>query len=62
MLNRLIWIFGLLIGAAWMGEVLFGNLGDTILFANVRPHHGRAYSVGAAIGRLARKTRFTTLA
>jgi hypothetical protein len=41
--RRLIWIFGLLIGAAWMGEILFGNLGDTPLLGNFRTFHLHTY-------------------
>jgi len=56
MLTRLIRVFGLLIGAAWMGEVLFGNLGDTALFGNFRTYHLQAYRaigwsfIGSAVG------------
>jgi hypothetical protein len=35
--------FGLLIGAMWMGEVLFGNLGDTSVLGNVQTLHFHAY-------------------
>jgi len=41
--RRLIWIFGLLIGIAWMGEILFGNLGDTPLLAAFRTSHLHGY-------------------
>jgi hypothetical protein len=37
--------FGLLIGAMWMGQVLFGNLGDTPVLGNVRTLHFYEYSV-----------------
>jgi hypothetical protein len=37
--RRLIWIFGLLIGVAWMAEILFGNLGDIPLLAAFRMSH-----------------------
>lgn len=56
MLKRLIWIFGLLIGIAWMGEVPFGNLGDTALLENFRTYHSQAYRaislsfIGSAVG------------
>ncbi|MGH9646382.1 MAG: hypothetical protein ACRD4E_06150 [Bryobacteraceae bacterium] len=43
MTRKLILIFGVLIGASWMGEVLFGNLGDTPLFENFRMFHPYAY-------------------
>jgi hypothetical protein len=43
MVRRLILIFSLLIGAAWMGEILFGNLGDTPLLENVRTFHLHTY-------------------
>jgi hypothetical protein len=39
------WIFGLLIGATWMGEVIIGNLGGTSVFGNVREFHPRIYSL-----------------
>ena len=37
--RRLIWIFGLLIGVAWMGEILLGNLDDIPLLAAFRMSH-----------------------
>jgi hypothetical protein len=43
MIRRLSLLFGFLIGAMWMGEVLFGNLGDTALLGNVRTFHFHAY-------------------
>ena len=43
MLRRLIWMFGLLIGIAWMGEILSGNLGDTSLLGNLRTFHLHTY-------------------
>lgn len=43
MIRRLIVIFSLLIGAAWMGEVLFGNLADTTLLGNFRTVHLQTY-------------------
>ncbi|HEY1948207.1 MAG TPA: hypothetical protein VGG97_14445 [Bryobacteraceae bacterium] len=43
MIRRLRLLFGFLIGAMWMGEVLFGNLGDTALLGNVRTFHFHAY-------------------
>ncbi|HTF70058.1 MAG TPA: hypothetical protein VK638_46010 [Edaphobacter sp.] len=42
-IRRLSLIFGLLIGTMWMGEVLFGNLGDTAVLGNVRTLHFHAY-------------------
>jgi hypothetical protein len=41
--KRLVWIFGLLIGVAWMGEILFGNLGDTPVLGNFRTFHLHIY-------------------
>ena len=35
--------FGLLIGISWMGEVLFGNLGDTPLLGSFRMSHLHVY-------------------
>jgi hypothetical protein len=45
MQRRLILIFGVLIGLMWMGEVVFGNLGDTVILGNVRTFHFHAYRV-----------------
>src|SRR5271166_6195711 len=45
--KRLSLIFGLLIGAMWMGEVLLGNLGGTSIFGNLRDFHPRVYALGA---------------
>jgi hypothetical protein len=45
MIRSLSLFFGLLIGAMWMGEVLFGNLGDTSVLGNVRTLHFHAYRV-----------------
>jgi hypothetical protein len=46
--RRLSLIFGLAIGAMWMGQVLYGNLGDTPLLGNVRTLHFHAYRVVAS--------------
>ncbi|MGC1299707.1 MAG: hypothetical protein WA869_32175 [Alloacidobacterium sp.] len=43
--RRLSIIFGLLIGAMWMGEVLLGNLGGTSVFGNLRDFHPRVYAL-----------------
>jgi hypothetical protein len=45
MQRRLILIFGVLIGLMWMGEVVFGNLGDTVILGNLRTFHFHAYRV-----------------
>jgi hypothetical protein len=45
MQRRLILIFGVLIGLMWMGEVVVGNLGDTVILGNVRTFHFHAYRV-----------------
>jgi hypothetical protein len=38
-------IFGVLIGAMWMGEVLLGNLGGTFIFGDLRDSHPRVYGL-----------------
>jgi hypothetical protein len=43
MTRRLSLIFGLLIGAMWMGEVIFGNLGETPVLGNIRTLHVTNY-------------------
>jgi hypothetical protein len=45
MVRRLSLVFGLLIGAMWMVQILFGNLGDTSVFGNVRTFHFHTYRV-----------------
>ena len=45
MTRRLNLICGLLVGVIWMGEVIFGNLGDTTVLGNVRTFHFGAYRV-----------------
>jgi len=45
MTRRLNLIFGLLIGVMWMGEVIFGNLGDTTVLGNVRTFHFNTYRI-----------------
>jgi hypothetical protein len=42
MIRRLSVFFGILIGAMWMGEVIFGNLGDTYVLGNFRTFHVHA--------------------
>lgn len=53
---RLSLFFGLLIGGAWMGEILTGNLGDTPLLGNLRTFDlhtyrtiGWSFSIGAVV-------------
>lgn len=41
------WIFGLLIGGMWMGEVLLGNLGGTSVFGNLREFHPGVYAMAS---------------
>jgi hypothetical protein len=36
MIRRYSLVFGLMIGLMWMGEILYGNLGDTPILGNVR--------------------------
>jgi hypothetical protein len=36
---------GLLIGAMWMGEIIFGNLGDTAVLGNIRTFDFKTYRV-----------------
>jgi hypothetical protein len=48
-------IFGILIGAMWMGEILLGNLGGTPVFGNLRAAHPDVYGMAvwfalAAVG------------
>jgi hypothetical protein len=43
--KRLSIIFGLLIGAMWVGEVLIGNLGGTPVLGNLRDFHPSVYAV-----------------
>jgi hypothetical protein len=43
MTRRLSLTFGLLIGAMWAGEVIFGNLGETAMLGNVRTLHFATY-------------------
>jgi hypothetical protein len=43
--RRLSLLFGLLIGAAWTAEILFGNLGDTPVLGNFRTLHFHAYRI-----------------
>jgi hypothetical protein len=43
MTRKLNLAFGLLIGLMWMGEVTFGNLGDTAVLGNFRTVHFHAY-------------------
>jgi hypothetical protein len=43
MIRRFSLFFGLLIGAMWTGEILFGNLGDTYLLGNFRTVHSHAF-------------------
>jgi hypothetical protein len=43
--KRLSTIFGFLIGAMWMGEILLGNLGGTSVFGNLRDAHPRIYAM-----------------
>jgi len=38
-------VFGLLIGLMWMGEVTFGNLGDTAVLGDFRTSHFHAYRI-----------------
>lgn len=45
MTRRLNLIFGLFIGVMWMGEIIFGNLGDTTVLGNFRTFHFHAYRV-----------------
>jgi hypothetical protein len=45
MQKRLAIIFGLLIGAMWMGEVLLGNLGGTSVLGNLRDFHPSIYAL-----------------
>jgi hypothetical protein len=44
--RKLSTIFGLLIGAMWIGEVLLGNLGGTSIFGNLRGFHPHVYALG----------------
>jgi hypothetical protein len=39
------WIFGLLIGGLWMGEVVLGNLGGTSVFGDLREFHPSIYGL-----------------
>jgi len=53
--KRLSLLFGLLIGAMWIGEVLLGNLGGTAVLGNLRDAHPRIYALApvfalAAVG------------
>src|SRR6516165_9355185 len=50
--KRLSVFFGLLIGGMWMGEVLWGNLGGTSVFGNLRDSSPRLHALAAwfAIG------------
>ncbi len=41
-------LFGLLIGAMWMGEVLLGNLGGTSVFGYLRDVHPRVFALAPA--------------
>jgi hypothetical protein len=45
MVRRLSLLFGLLIGMMWVGEVLFGNLGDTSVFGSARTLHLHAFQI-----------------
>jgi hypothetical protein len=45
MIRRLSLFFGIAIGTMWMGEVVFGNLGDTSVLGNLRTVHVHAYRV-----------------
>lgn len=45
--KRLSIIFGLLIGAMWMGEVLLGNLAGTSVLGNLGEFHPRVYAIAA---------------
>ena len=45
MQKRLAIIFGLLIGAMWMGEVLLGNLAGTSVLGNLRDFHPSIYAL-----------------
>jgi hypothetical protein len=41
------WLFGLLIGAMWIGEILLGNLSGTPVFGNLGQGHPEVYRVAA---------------
>lgn len=43
--RRLSCVFGFLIGAMWMVEILVGNLGGTSVFGNLREFHPRIFSI-----------------
>jgi hypothetical protein len=46
--KRLSILFGLLIGAMWIGEVLLGNLGGTSVFGYLRDVHPRVFALAPA--------------
>jgi len=57
-------VFGILIGAAWVGEILLGNLGGTTVLGNLREHYAQIDHLAAsfAVGAVALTATGTFLA